>query len=121
MTDFRKLNKVLKRKPYPIPKIMDILNTIQRFTYASTLDLSMGYYTICLDKKSQSICTTMTPWGKYSYMRLPMGILCAPDIFQDRMSALVDDLEQVYPYLDDLLLVTGGSLEDHLKILECIL
>ena len=54
-------------------------------------------------------------------MRLPMGILCAPDIFQDRMSALVDDLEQVYPYLDDLLLVTGGSLEDHLKILECIL
>ena len=42
--------------------------------YATTLDLNMGYYTIRLDEASQDICTIVTPWGKYAYRRLPMGL-----------------------------------------------
>ena len=42
LTDFRQLNKRLQRKPYPIPKILDMMQTLQGFTYATTLDLNMG-------------------------------------------------------------------------------
>ena len=54
------------------------------------------------------------PWGKYSYMRLPMGIAGSPDIFQEKMSDLMRALIYVRTYLDDLLVITKGAFEDHL-------
>ena len=49
ISDFRELNKGIKRKPYPIPKIQDLLLKIEGFKYATSLDLNMGYYHIELD------------------------------------------------------------------------
>ena len=48
-TDFRELNKRLIRKPFPLPKIMVVLQELEGFTFATALDLNMGYYTIRLD------------------------------------------------------------------------
>ena len=61
----------------------------QGLTYATALDLNMGYYTIRLDKEAQNLSAIIFPWGKYRYNRLPMGINCAPDIFQEKMSNLM--------------------------------
>ncbi len=61
------------------------------------------------------------PWGKYSYKRLPMGIAGSPDIFQEEMSELMESLEFVRAYLDDLLCISKLSLEDHLDKLEVVL
>jgi hypothetical protein len=46
VSDFRELNKRLIRRPYPIPKIQDLLLKLEGFTYASSLDLNMGNYHI---------------------------------------------------------------------------
>ena len=40
---------------------------MEGFTYATVLDLNMGYYTVRLDPDSQKICSIILPWGKYSY------------------------------------------------------
>jgi hypothetical protein len=53
VTDFRVLNKVLVRHPYPMPTIPEILQSIGSFVYATTLDLSMGYYSIPLDEEAK--------------------------------------------------------------------
>eukprot|EP00804_Cyclotella_cryptica_P024717 CCRYP_001685-RA/>CCRYP_001685-RA protein AED:0.42 eAED:0.42 QI:0/0/0/1/0/0/2/0/344 len=74
LTDFREVNKRPVRKPFPLPKISTVLQELEGFTYATTLDLNMGYYTIRLDPDSSKICTLIFPWGKYSYLRLAMGI-----------------------------------------------
>ena len=121
LTDFRELNKRLVRKPFPIPKISTVLQELEGFTYATALDLNMGYYTISLDPEAAKICTIIFPWGKYSYKRLPMGIAGSPDIFQEKMSDLMATLEFVRTYLDDLLIITKGSLEDHLEKLSVVL
>ncbi len=63
----------------------------------------MGYYTIRLDPDASKICTVIFPWGKYSYKRLPMGIAGSPDISQEKMSELMEALEFVRAYLDDIL------------------
>ena len=55
--DFREVNQNIVQKNYPIPKIMDIMKILQSFTYATTLDMNMGYYTINLSRKAQFICT----------------------------------------------------------------
>ncbi len=81
----------------------------------------MGHYTIRLDPNVSRICTIIFPWGKYSYKRLPMGIAGSPDIYQSKILELMEDLEYVQAYLDDLLCISRSSLEDHLKKLEEVL
>jgi hypothetical protein len=44
-----------------------------------------------------------------------MGIAGSPDIFQEKMSELMESLEYVRAYLDDLLCISKLSLEDHLE------
>jgi hypothetical protein len=105
ISDFRKLNEMLKRKPYPIPKIAQMLQELEEFAYATSLDLNMGYCTIKLDYDAQKMCTIVTPFGKYQYLRLPMGISCSPYFFQERMSDLMQHLNFVRTYLDDLLFI----------------
>ena len=82
--------------------------------YATTLDLNMGYYHIELTRFARSVCTIVLPWGKYEFMRLPQGLCNSPDIFQEQMLDLFQDLEYVRAYIDDLLLISSGSFEDHL-------
>jgi hypothetical protein len=50
LTDFRRINQGIVRKPYPgpIPRISEILQEMEGFQYATALDLNMGYYTIQL-------------------------------------------------------------------------
>ncbi len=121
LTDFRRLNAQLKRKPFPLPKISDLLQKLTGFKYATAIDLSMGYYHIPLDEESQRLCTTILPWGKYQYLRLPMGINNSPDIFQSIMMDLLGDLEYARTYIDDILITSSGSYEDHMQKLDEVL
>jgi hypothetical protein len=115
------VNKRLIRTPFPLPKISDILQGLEGLTYATAIYLNMGYYTIRLDPDAQKICTIVLPWGKYSYLRLPMGIAGAPDIFQEKMSDLMRTLEYVRTYIDDLLIITMGTFDEHLTSVEEVL
>ena len=98
-----------------------VLQELEGFTYATALDLNMGYYTIRLDPDASRICTIFFLWGKYSYKRLPIGIAGSPDIFQSKMLELMIALEFVQTYLDDLLLISKRSLKDHLENLRLVL
>jgi hypothetical protein len=57
ISDFWELNKRIKRNPYPIPQIQDMLLNLEGFQYATSLDLNMGYYHIELNPNSCRLCT----------------------------------------------------------------
>jgi hypothetical protein len=95
ISNFRELNKRIVRRPYPIPKISTTLQKLEGFTYATALDLSMGYYTIRLDPMAVEMCTIIFLIVKYSYLRLPMGMSGSADIFQAEMMDLMETLEYV--------------------------
>ena len=121
IADLRELNSRIRRKPFPIPKIQELLHKLKGFQYASSLDLNMGYYHIRLTPKASSYCTVVLPWGKYEYLRLPMGLCNSPDIFQEKMSELMIGLEFARAYIDDLLVITTGPFDNHLADLEKVL
>ena len=74
INDFRELNKRIRRKPYPIPNIQDMLLNLEGFQCATSLDLNVGYYHIELSPNSKRLCTLVFPFGKFEmqrhYMRL---------------------------------------------------
>ena len=63
------------------------------------------------------------PWAKHAYKHLPMGIACAPDIFQSIMMDLLGDLDYVLVYIDDILIIqkVDKTESDHLKMIEQVL
>jgi Reverse transcriptase (RNA-dependent DNA polymerase) len=50
-----------------------------------------------------------------------MGVVGAPDVFQEKANALMDGLESVRCYLDDLLIITKGNYQDHLAQVEIVM
>ena len=62
LADFRELNKRIKRKPFPIQHIQEMLHKLKYFQWATSLDLNMGYYHILLDPDASKYCTIVLPW-----------------------------------------------------------
>ena len=50
-----------------------------------------------------------------------MGLCNSPDIFQEKMNELFYGLDYVRTYIDDLLLISKKSSEDHFKKLDKVL
>ena len=118
VTDFRKVNATVNRKPYPIPRINDTLQSMEGFQWATTLDLSMGYWTVELDPTTKNMTTITTEFGKFRYNVLPMGFVISSDVFQSKIMELLGAIEGVRCYLDDVLCLTKGSFEEHIEQLR---
>lgn len=120
VVDYRRLNKEKIRRPFPLPRIQDILFRLGNKPYLSQLDLNMGYYSIPIAKEFQDLYAFTTPWGKFTYQRLPFGDSEAPDIFQRVMNTILGDMPAVFVYLDDIL-VASKDFPTHLKDLNEVL
>ncbi|KAG7369761.1 reverse transcriptase RNA-dependent DNA polymerase [Nitzschia inconspicua] len=121
ISDFRALNKALKRQVYHLPKIGDILARRTNYQFFTKLDVSMQYYTFVLDDESKALTTIATPFGTYRYRRLPMGICQSPDIAQEIMENVLQGLNKdVEVYIDDIDCFSN-SWESHIELLNCVL
>ena len=118
ISDLRELNKVLKRKVYPLPLIDDIVSCHKGYKYFTKLDLTMMYYSFEMDEESKDRCTIITPFGKYCYRRMAMGLKPAPDIAQYHIESILRDLKQegVEVYIDDIGLFSN-SYEEHMLLI----
>ena len=95
LSDSRNLNRQLKRNPYPMTKIREMLLKLEGFKYATSLELKIVYYNIRISDQSINLCTIILPWGNYWYKRLPMGVSNSPDIFQEKMNEMFHGFESL--------------------------
>ena len=111
---------LIKRKQYPLPVITDILRKRFGYKFFTKLDISMQYYTFELDEESQNLCIIITPFGKYKYTRLPMGLKRPPDISQSIMENVLAGIDAADIYIDDVG-AFSSSWQEHLALLDTIL
>ena len=69
----------------------------------------MGYYHIRLIKEAINLCTINQPWGKYKFIRLPMGVCDSQDIFQDKTNKIFHGIRFIRAYINGLLIITKGD------------
>ena len=117
--DFCELNKQIKRKPCPIPKIQDLLLKVEGFQYATALDLNMGYYHIGLDPESSRLCTIVLYHGETTNTISYPWVYETVRTFPKRK--WTSYLQGSTMYEHTLLVVIKGSCEDHLKNLNKVL
>lgn len=114
------VNPVLEVDQYPLPKPNDLFASLSGGACYSKLDLKHAYNQMELDEQSQKLATINTHRGLYRYRRLPFGIASAPAIFQKAMDVILQGMNHVICYIDDIL-ITGANLEEHLANLEEVL
>ena len=89
--DYRALNKVTRKFTWPMPKVKDIYSKLNRATYFTTLDLRAGYHHIPLDKPSIPKTAFNSPFRKFEYVKVPLGLAQAPAYFQELMTCILED------------------------------
>ena len=106
------LNKAVKREHFPMNTIEDIATRLNGSRYFSTLDANSGYFQLMLTQWSSELTTFNSPFGRYKYLRMPMGLKCSAEIFQREMCRIFSDLPGVEIVVDDIL-VHGRNAVEH--------
>ena len=102
------INQSLEGDQYPLPKPEDLFAFLAGGEKFSKTDLTQAYLQMPLDEESREYVTVNTHMGLYRYTRLPFDIAAAPAIFQRTMDTILQGLNHVQCYIDDIL-VTGAE------------
>lgn len=103
-----------------LSNLEDIAPKLAGDKYFSTLDASGGFFRIPLDDDSSFLTTFITPFGRYRFKRVPMGISLSPEVFQTKMEEILGSLEGCEPLCDDTI-VYGRTREEHATRLKMAL
>ena len=111
------VNQALDVEEYPLPTPEDLFSTLSGGKYFSKLDLSQAYLQVPVDEASKPYLTVNTHRGLYVYNRLPFGVASAPAMFQQIMDTVLQGVEGVTCYIDDIL-VSSCDEESHFQRLQ---
>lgn len=98
------VNKNIIRRYFPLRTLEEISTKVKSSKYFTILDCRRGFWQIKVSKRTSKYLTMSTPWGRYSFKRLPFGLASAPEVFQDLMSKVLDGLENTECSMDDILI-----------------
>ena len=106
--DYRRLNKITLRTPFPLPTANSIFANVafQKPKLYSSLDFLSGYYQQVIDEGSRQYTGFTTSRGNFVFTRTPFGLLNAPFAFSHLISTVLTKLQPSIcsAYLDDILI-----------------
>ena len=113
--DLTKLNKHVSRSHYPLKSPKEAVAEIPRSArYFSTLDATHGYWQVPLEEASQSLATFITPWGRFKFLRSPMGLVSTGDEYCRRGDLALADIDNLQKVVDDVL-AYDAAFPDHVR------
>ena len=120
--DYRLLNSRTKKDNYCLPRVEEILDSLNGAQFFTRLDLKSGYHQIEItEEHKERTAFTVGPLGFYEHNRLAFGLCNSPATFQRVMEDIFSDLNLkiMYIYIDDLI-IFSSTLEDHIQRLRLV-
>ncbi|XP_018494580.1 uncharacterized protein K02A2.6-like, partial [Galendromus occidentalis] len=118
--DPQHLNKALQRGPHPTKRLEQIQCKMAKAAYFTTLDADESFWQLKLETASSYLCTFITPFGRYRFLKVPYGITTASDEFQRVTDEIFGDMDGVIPYIDDII-IWGETKEQQQERVEGVL
>ena len=118
--DYRKLNAVMKRDRWPMPRVDEIFDEIKGSSVFTTIDLFQGYWQIKMDESCKEKTTFVCRYGTYQFEVMPFGLMNAGATFQRMMDQMLVNVSNVKCYIDDVV-IHSPTKEDHIGHLEKVL
>ena len=110
-------------KCQPAVGLKDFMRITNGFKYWFRLDLRHAYHQLPLSKYAQHLTIISTFNGCYRWLSMPQGLICAGDLFDSCMEAVLANCTQTISSRDDVL---GGGptresmLREYTKVLAAL-
>ena len=118
--NYKKVNLNIERCAYPLRNLYELLDNVSKGKVYTVIDLSQGYFNQkCVDPMGAT-AFSLPSVGHFEYVKSPMGINSSPAFFQRLLDFITQGLENVYVYMDDVILSTH-TFEENLIALEATL
>lgn len=118
--DYRRLNAITIPDRYPIPRIKDFTFQLSNKKIFSTIDLNRAYQQIRVREEDIEKTAIITPMGLFECQRVCPGLKNAGQTFQRFIHEVLQGLDFVFAYIDDLLIASPDE-ETHKNHLRTIL
>ncbi|GJX71595.1 putative reverse transcriptase domain-containing protein [Tanacetum coccineum] len=119
--DYRELNKLTVKNPYPLPRINDLFDQLQGSRVYSKIDLRSGYHQLRVREEDIPKTAFKTRYSHYEFQVMPFGLTNAPTVFMDLMNRVCKPyLDRfVIVFIDDILIYSKSRKEHegHLRLI----
>ena len=97
------IEEQISKTHWPHEDVLDHTGVDDKVHLIPLITGSSAFWQVRLDDESARLCTFNSPFGRYSFTRLPFGITSAPEILQKRNEEAFGDIENVHIVFDDLI------------------
>uniref|UniRef100_A0AAF5DM63 RNA-directed DNA polymerase n=1 Tax=Strongyloides stercoralis TaxID=6248 RepID=A0AAF5DM63_STRER len=120
--DSRPINPLLENFDYRVPNFKQVIHKLANSEWFSTIDIKQFFLQIPLPVQSQDLIGFRDPLdgSLYAFKRMPFGIKSATSICQRILDIILKGENNCIIYVDDILVHSPGTKEEHLKLVERI-
>ena len=118
--NLKPLNAHVLRETHPLPKVDNVLAQLAGAKIFSKLDANSGLWQIPLAESSCLLTTFITPFSRFCFNKMPLGISSAPEHFQRRMSEILEGHPSVVCLMDDILIYSKDKKQHGINLATAI-
>ena len=85
----RGLKKQIEKTSRPLPRVNDVIDSLERNCYFSDFDLTSKYFQMVLNEESHNMSCFCKSNDLYMWNKLLIGLVLAPGPFQTLMELIV--------------------------------
>ena len=98
------LNRWIIRPRHSAKLVDDVLHNLNGAKFFSVVDSTSLFYNHKLDEESSKLNTFGTPFGRYRYLRMPMGASLSSDVYQYKVDSHLESIQNCMAIADNIIM-----------------